>query len=154
LPGEIRKKKIDYKVGLSEREAEMNAEIEIVKKWLEAMDDHDADQMGSLCFEDAIGDEIANPPPTVGRDGIVQNYRELFAGFPDCQVEVLNIFAGEGQALAEVRWSGTHKAEFRGTPATGKFVDIRIAYLFRIEQGKIHRITEYYDGAAVASQMG
>jgi steroid delta-isomerase-like uncharacterized protein len=66
----------------------------------------------------------------------------------------LNIFSGEDQVFAEVRWSGTNRADFRGTPATGRFVDIRIAYIFKIEKGKIRRITEFYDGAAVATQMG
>ncbi|NIS70811.1 MAG: hypothetical protein GTO12_18290 [Proteobacteria bacterium] len=127
---------------------------EIAKKWLNAMNEHDVDQMSSLCWEDAVGDEVADPPPAESREGIAKSYRELFAGFPDCKAEILNIFSGQNQVLAEVRWSGTNQKDFRGTPATGKLVDIRIAYIFQIEDGKIRRITEYYDGAAVASQMG
>lgn len=132
----------------------MSEPIEIAKKWLNAMNEHDVDQMSALCWEDAVGDEVADPPPAEGRDQIANSYRELFAGFPDSKAEILNIFSGQGQVLAEVRWSGTNKADFRGTPATGKFVDVRIAYIFKIEGGNIRRITEYYDGAAVANQMG
>ncbi|TET88319.1 MAG: hypothetical protein E3J46_05195 [Desulfobacteraceae bacterium] len=132
----------------------MSEAIEIAKKWLNAMNGYDVDQMSVLCWEDAVGDEVADPPPAEGRERIANSYRELFAGFPDSKTEILNIFSGQDQVLAEVRWSGTNKGDFRGTPATGKFVDIRIAYIFKIKGGKIRRITEYYDGAAVASQMG
>jgi steroid delta-isomerase-like uncharacterized protein len=132
----------------------MDKAIEIAKKWLESMNQHDAERMSSLCWEDAVGEEVASPPPAQGRDQIAKNYRELFTGFPDCKAEIMNIFSGEDQVLAEVRWTGTNRDDFRGTPATGRFVDIRIAYIFKIEKGKIRRITEFYDGAAVATQMG
>lgn len=137
-----------------ERGKAMTAEIILVKKWLEDMNEHQVDRMSSLCSENAVGDEVADPPPAQGRDKITESYRELFKGFPDCRVEILNIFSGTDQVLAEVRWSGTNRADFRGTPATGRFVDIRIAYIFMVEKGKISRITEYYDGASVAAQMG
>jgi steroid delta-isomerase-like uncharacterized protein len=132
----------------------MTAEIDLVKKWLDAMNDHQVDRMSSLCLEDAVGDEVADPPPGQGRDKIAESYKELFKGFSDCKAEIVNIFSGSSQVLAEVRWSGTNRADFRGTPATGRFLDIRIAYIFKIENGKISRITEYYDGATVAAQMG
>jgi len=132
----------------------MSREIELAKKWLMAMNEHNTERMSSLCWEDAVGEEVASPPPAAGRDQIAKNYRELFQGFPDCKAEILTIFSGQGQALAEVRWSGTNRGDFRGTPATGKFVDIRIAYIFKIRDGKIRQITEYYDGATVSAQMG
>lgn len=132
----------------------MTTKIDLVKKWLEAMNEHHVDRMSSLCSEDAVGDEVADPPPAQGRIKIAESYKDLFKGFSDCRVKIVNIFSGTDQVLAEVRWSGTNKAEFRGAPATGRFVDIRIAYIFKIEKGKISRITEYYDGASVAAQMG
>jgi steroid delta-isomerase-like uncharacterized protein len=132
----------------------MKTEIDLVKQWLDAMNKHNVKKMTALCSKDAVGDEVADPPPAQGRDQIAKSYQELFKGFSDCKVEILNIFSGQGRVLAEVRWSGTNRADFRGTPATGRFVDLRIAYIFEIENGKISKITEYYDGATVASQMG
>jgi steroid delta-isomerase-like uncharacterized protein len=128
--------------------------IEIVAKWIHAMNQYDLEKMSSLCWEDALGDEVAAPPAAEGRDAIAKSYRDLFHGFPDCKAEITNTFSGGNQVLAEVRWRGTNTADFKGTPATHKPVDIRIAYIFKIDQGKIRRITEYYDGAAVAAQMG
>ncbi len=132
----------------------MSQPKETAQKWFDAMNEHDVGEMASLCSEDAVGDEVAEPSPQEGRERIAKSYQELFAGFPDCRSEVLNTFSVQDQALVEVRWFGTNKGEFRGLPATGKFVDIRIAYIFKVQGGKIRRITEYYDGAAVARQMG
>jgi steroid delta-isomerase-like uncharacterized protein len=132
----------------------MTEPLEIAKKWLNAMNDHDLVQMSSFCWEDAVSDEVADPPIAEGRNAITNSYRELFDGFPDCKAEILNIFSSPDHVLAEVRWYGTNKADFKGIPATNKVVDIRIAYIFHIEDGRIKRITEYYDGAAVADQMG
>lgn len=128
--------------------------VKIAKDWLKAMNEHNVDKMSPLCWEDAIGVEIAETRPAENREQIAESYRELFTAFPDCTAEILNIFSGEDQVLAEVRWKGTHKNDFRGTPATGKLVDINIAYIFKIREGKIKKITEYYDGATVARQMG
>ena len=128
--------------------------VEIAKNWLKAMTEHNIDKMSALCWEDAIGEEIAEAPHVKSREQIADSYRELFSAFPDCACEILNIFSGKDQVLAEVRWTGTNKGDFRGTPATGKFVDIKIAYIFKIDKGKIKKITEYYDGATVAKQMG
>jgi len=128
--------------------------VDIAKNWLKAMDEHNVDKMSSLCWEDAVGEEIAEPHPAENREQIAKSYRELFIAFPDCTAEILNIFSSKNHVLAEVRWKGTHKGDFRGTPATGKLVDIKIAYIFKIDKGKIKKITEYYDGATVAKQMG
>ncbi len=128
--------------------------IEVAKSWLEAMNKHDLDKMSSLCWEDAVGDEVADPPPAKSCRQIESSYRELFTAYPDCAAEILNIFSGQNQVLAEVRWTGSNKGDFRGIPATGKFVDIRIAYIFKIDDKKISKITEYYDGATLAKQMG
>jgi steroid delta-isomerase-like uncharacterized protein len=128
--------------------------LDVARAWLEAMNNYDLNRMGELCWEDVVADEVAEPQPVQGRNALVEAYRELFEGFPDCRGDITNIFAGQDQVLAEVRWKGTNKGDFRGVPATGKVVDIRIAYIFKVKDGKIKRITEYYDGAAVAKQMG
>ena len=53
------------------------------------------------------------------------------------------------QIYGNQRRSGTNKGAFRGTPATGKFLDIRIVYIFKIDNKKVRGITEYYDGATL-----
>ncbi len=132
----------------------MSELIDIVTSWLRAMNEFDVDKMSSLCWEDVVVEEVATSDIAEDREQLASNYRELFAAHPDSKAEILNIFSGQNQALAEVRWTGTNTGDFRGTPATGKPIDIRIVYIFKIDGGKIRRITEYYDGATVDKQLG
>ncbi len=128
--------------------------LQIAKAWLQGMNEHSVEKMFGLCREDMIGEEVAEPHPNVGRKAVADSYVDLFNGFPDCASEILNELADKDQALVEIRWTGTNTGAFRGDPATDKRVDVKIAYIFKFQDGKISRITEYYDGATVASQMG
>ena len=66
------------------------------------MNEYDIDRMSSLCWEDAAGDEVAEPTPDESREQIATSYRELFTAYPDCAAEILNIFSSQDQVLAEV----------------------------------------------------
>ncbi len=112
------------------------------------MNAHDLARMNALYTADVVGDEVADPPVR-DRIGLEESYRELLYSFPDCKAELLNIFSGGDQVLAEIRWTGTNTREFRGQPATNKLTDLRIAYIFKIEGDKIKKVTEYYDSASV-----
>jgi len=127
--------------------------LDIAKQWIWGMDEHDVGKMFKLCTDDLTGDEVAESHPFVGRQAVVDSYKDLFTGFPDCKSEIINEFACSDQVLIEVRWMGTNTGAFRGTPATDKAVDCRIAYIFKFRGERICRITEYYDGATVAAQM-
>lgn len=122
--------------------------IDIVREWLDAMNAHDLPRMNALYSEDAVGEEVADPPVR-DREALEESYRELFYSYPDCKAKLLNIFSGGDQVLAEIRWTGTNKREFRGRPPTNELVGLRIAYIFEVEAGKIKKITEYYDSASV-----
>ncbi len=127
--------------------------LDTARLWIRGMDEHDVDKMFKLCTIDLYGDEVAESHPWVGRQAVADSYSDLFTGFPDCRSEIINELSAGDQVLIEVRWMGTNTGPFRGTPATNKAVDCRIAYIFKFLGDKICRITEYYDGATVAAQM-
>lgn len=127
---------------------------ELAEEWIAAMNAHDVERMAALLAEDAVGDEVAEAEPRYGRDKIADGYRELFAGYPDCVAEIVNCIVGENQAVVEVRFKGTNKGAFRGTAATNKPIDLRIAYIIKARQGKIERVTEYYDLVTLLTQQG
>lgn len=128
--------------------------LNIAKKWINAMNSHNAELMGSYCTEDAQHREIAEPEPFRGRTGIIKASKELFNGFPECTSNITNVFSGDNQVLVEVLWEGTNKGEFKSTPPTGKKVKIDIGYILKFEKEKIKEIREYYDGYTVLKQMG
>lgn len=130
------------------------ANLELAEKWVEAMNKHDAELLGSLCADDVVSREMAEPEAFEGKTAVINAYKELFSAFPDCTTEIVNRIADEKGVLLEVLWKGTSKGPFRGTPPTGKKVELPIAYVFEIENGKIKKVREYYDALTYINQMG
>lgn len=127
---------------------------QLAEEWISAMNAHDAERMGSLLTEDAVAEEVAETEPRRGRESIEEAYLELFKGYPDCEAEILNQVISSDQAVVEVRFKATNEGPFRGTPATHKTIELRIAYILKVENGKISFVTEYYDLATLLSQQG
>jgi steroid delta-isomerase-like uncharacterized protein len=127
---------------------------QIAEEWVSAMNAHNVERMVSLLTEDAIADEVVENKPREGRESIAGAYREVFAGYPDCKAEILNLIVDSDQAVVEVRFKGTNNGAFRGTPATDRPIDLRIAYILKVKNGRICKVTEYYDLATVLTQQG
>ncbi|MFQ6125807.1 MAG: ester cyclase [Candidatus Heimdallarchaeota archaeon] len=133
----------------------MNSEenLRIIENWMDAMNRYDLEEMESFYTDDAVADEVPEPEVFAGKKAITEAYRELFYAFPDCKSAIINRVTGGDQVLFEIIWEGTHKEEFRGIPGTDKVVKLRIAYLFKLHEGKISRIIEYYDAATILQQL-
>jgi len=74
---------------------------------------------------------------TVGNDWVTQNVASLRRSFPDLHFSVLTMLEQENQVAGLLRMTGTHRAEWRGIPATGKTIDCREAAFWRIDDGLI-----------------
>jgi steroid delta-isomerase-like uncharacterized protein len=137
------------------RTGELNLSIvPLAEEWIFAMNAHDVKRMMSLLTEDAVAEEVPENEPRRGRKSIGEAYREVFEGYPDCNAKILNQIIGSDQALIEVSFKATNKGSFRGSPATNKPIDLRIAYILKAEKGKISHITEYYDLVTLLIQQG
>ena len=134
----------------------MNREelIDLMEGFFKAMNEHDVEKMGLFCTEGVIADEVAEPEPFIGVDAFKQSYSDVFQGYPDCTAEVEEWFIEGAAVICQVRWRATNSGVFRGTEPTGKKVDLRIAYFFILKDGKVDKITEYYDVATLLVQQG
>jgi steroid delta-isomerase-like uncharacterized protein len=126
----------------------------VIKGFFEAMNDHDVETMGGYCAEGVVADEVAEPETFDGVHHFKKSYSGLFQGYPDCTAEVEQWVVDGDAVVCQVRWRGTNSGVFRGSEPTGKKVDVRIAYFFNLKDGKIDRITEYYDVATIMAQQG
>ena len=128
--------------------------LAVARAWIQAMVEHDAKKMGAMAASDVKVLEVAEGEVHVGRDFLIWAYEDLFTGYPDCSCEIINDFAGEDQVMVEVQRRGTETGEFRGQPPSGGKVDLRIGYVFRLADGRISAVTEYYDAATLEKQLG
>lgn len=128
--------------------------IELIGSFFNAMNAHDVEKMGQFCTDGIVADEVAEPEAFDGLDAFKQAYRDVFQGYPDCAVEADKWFVDGDTVICQVRWWATNSGVFRGAEPTGKKVDLRIAYFFKLSDAKIEHITEYYDLASLLAQQG
>jgi steroid delta-isomerase-like uncharacterized protein len=82
-------------------------------------------------------------------------FRELFGAFPDAEMTVTRLAAGQSEVAVEWRMSATFTGEpFQGVEATGRPVELRGIDLIEIEDGKNVSNTAYYDGMAFGRAVG
>jgi len=67
-------------------QARMN---QVVDDFMAAMNSHDVDKLAACCWPDVIAFEVAEAEPFEGVEAFKQAYQDLFSGYPDCTVKVL-----------------------------------------------------------------
>lgn len=93
-------------------------------------------------------------PGSLDLAGLKRFYNGLWSAFPDLQISVDDL-VGEGDRVAwRLSVRGTHKAEFRGVPATGTEVKFGAQYIFRFKDRKIVERWTNFDRLGVLIQLG
>lgn len=81
-------------------------------------------------------------------------FDKIQVAFPDYEVQAVAEVMGEDIAMHEVKITGTHQAEFKGIPATGREVEVHAMGKYLIENEKIDEIHHFYDPAELQAQLG
>ena len=108
-------------------------------------------------FVEVIGPTYVNhnmPIPMPGPEGFKMLIGMFQAGFPDMHVVIEDVL-GEGDKVATRGYfTGTHKGEFNGIPATGKKINVSYIDLWRIENGKAVENWVQLDMVGLLQQLG
>jgi len=78
----------------------------------------------------------------------------VFAGFPDFTAHVPALSHADIGVIAEGRFTGTHKSDWSGIPATGRTVDVPFCALFVFEEDRLISERLYFDFATMLRQLG
>ena len=114
----------------------------------------DIDGFGRHLADDFVDhEELPGLAPT--RDGVLAFFRMQLAAFPDTRMDVQDIVASGEKVVARVRYVGTNRGEFMGTPATGKTVDVQLVDIFRFgDDGLAHEHWGVMDQLTMMQQLG
>jgi len=94
------------------------------------------------------GQSIIQTPETVMQ--IIQRWK---TAFPDVQFEVAVILVEGNLAAARVVYQGTHQAEWKGIPATGRKITVEDMMFFRFDAGQIVEVWEVADEHSQLQQL-
>lgn len=89
-------------------------------------------------FFNVLAHEYVEHLPTgdVSLEHLKKYAHTFFTAFPDIQITLKCIVAEGDKVAVLVNWKATHRGEYMGIPATGKKIDIAVAFLVKIVANK------------------
>jgi predicted ester cyclase len=75
-------------------------------------------------------------------------------GFPDLVFSTEEQIAEGDKVASRFEWTGTHRGEFLGIPATGRFVRVWGIVIDRLEEGRIKETRIIMDTLGLMVQLG
>jgi steroid delta-isomerase-like uncharacterized protein len=131
----------------------MNA-IEVVKRYFDAWNRHDADAIAALFVE---GGTYSNPIAGQGLTGqaTADFAKGLFTAFPDASFEIVSI-GDTGGGLVATQWlaRGTNTGPLAdGSPPTGRPLTVPGASFTQVEGDKIRSEHAYHDRQTMDEQL-
>lgn len=94
------------------------------------------------------------PGQRQGRGGLKEIVALLRTAFPDMHWSVDETIAAGEKVVTRFTWTGTHKGEFLGIPATGRPVSVKGVVIDRIVGGKMTDSRILMDNFGMMQQLG
>ena len=130
----------------------------VVRKFFEAMNGQDLDQVASLASEDVEFVDVAAGEEIHGREQWRQYCGRYLKGFPDMRLELTNLVATDDSAFVEAIARGTHDGALESPageiPPTGRKIEVKFCLVVRVRDGEIVDSREYYDAMTLMTQLG
>ena len=118
-------------------------------------DSSDPERVLALFVDNCVFEDVTFGVVVRGREELLSFVNGAFAAIPDFKYGIRSGFATGQWAIIEWVMSGTHRGDFPGIPATGKrFSSVRGSTILELDDGRIRRESDYWDGATLMKQVG
>jgi steroid delta-isomerase-like uncharacterized protein len=104
-------------------------------------------------WEDVV-EQVPLPGQGPGLDGLKDVLRSMRAGFPDIIFSIKEQITEGDKVASRFEWTGTHKGEFLGVPATGRHVRVWGIVIDRLEDARIRDTRIIMDTLGLMTQLG
>jgi len=94
------------------------------------------DSAAQFVWEDVV-EQVPFPGKGPGLEGLKDVLRGMRAAFPDLHFYVEEQIAEGDKVLTRFEWTGTHRSDFLGVPASGRSVKVWGMVLDRLQDGRI-----------------
>lgn len=126
----------------------------IVRRFIEeTINQGRIDSAAQFVWEDVV-EQVPLPGQGPGLEGLKDILRAMRTGFPDLHFSVEEQIAEGEKVLTRFEWTGTHRAEFLGVPATGRSVKVWGMVIDRLEDGRIKDTRIIMDSLGLMIQLG
>lgn len=94
------------------------------------------------------------PGQQQGREGLKDVIRMMRTGFPDIHWVIVETVASGDKVVSRFKWTGTHRGDFLGIPATGRQVAVAGVVIDRLVGGKMADSRILMDTLGMMQQLG
>jgi len=128
---------------------------ELLKEENAAWNSHDVDKIATFYTDDCIKEDVAVGVRARGKEAMNAVNRGAFAAVPDMKIELGLIISSGDKAATEWTMSGTYSSKQPGAPpVTGRPFSIKGATIMQLRDGRISRVSDYWDSALFLRQVG
>jgi steroid delta-isomerase-like uncharacterized protein len=124
--------------------------VELIRSGLEAFNRNDLDACVAQMAEDFVINLAGLPEPLHGREVWRQGAEMMRGAFPDLTAQIDDVIADGDRIALRLTFTGTHRGEFLGCPATGRTVRYVSHEFYRV---KGRRVAEEWICSDIASLM-
>jgi len=128
----------------------------VLQEHVDAENVHDRERVvATYAVRDPVFEDVPAGRRFVGVEEIIDNYRNLWDGFPGLVRRIDRWTFGDDACVIELTLTGTHDGDYRGIPPTGRKLELPIIAHFAFdEDGRIKQETAYYDTLTFMRQLG
>jgi steroid delta-isomerase-like uncharacterized protein len=132
----------------------MKTNASLVSQFIdEVLNGGNIEATGKYFHEDVV-EQVPLPGQGPGLSGLKDVLRGLRTAFPDMRWIVEEQVEEGTKVVTRFVWSGSHRAEFFGVPATGRRVSVWGMVVDRFVDGKIKETRILMDALGLMAQMG
>ncbi len=126
----------------------------VIRRFIEeVLNKGNLDAAGQFCWEDVV-EQVPFPGQGPGLEGLKGVLRAMRAAFPDMHWSIEEQIQENDKVLSRFVWTGTHRGEFLGVPATGRAVSVWGMVLDRLVAGRIKETRIIMDTLGLMTQLG
>ena len=126
----------------------------IVRRFIEeSINQGKIESASKFVWEDVV-EQVPFPGQGPGLEGLQDVLRGMRNAFPDLNFGVEEQIAEGDKVLTRFEWTGTHRNEFLGVPATGRPVKVWGMVIDRLEDGRIKETCIIMDIFGLMMQLG
>jgi steroid delta-isomerase-like uncharacterized protein len=139
---------------LSTNQSQTQNNSKIIQRFIEeVLNQGNIESTGQFFWEDIV-EQVPLPGQGPGLEGLKGVLRGMRAGFPDMYWSIEEQIAEGDKVVTRFEWTGTHRGEFLGVPATGRPVKVWGTVIDRFEGGKIKDTRIIMDTLGLMTQLG
>lgn len=127
---------------------------QLIDEYLEVWNERDYARCSDVVSESFVRVSPAFQDGGEGPEALKEQIRRLEDGFSDFQVTIHERLVGDGIAMSEGTFTGTHDGEFNGVPPTEREVEIQFMDKLRFGENGVDEHRTYYNRQEMVEQLG